>query len=159
VLIPVREASRLRTAFPDAVCLALGTVGVPADAIEQERAQMSEVAFGSASNRSLRGSLTDFSFLARTRFITARDGPLEKIARDLAGDAADSAFRWSAAKRSHAQAVWCRLTQTLTRAGYPTLRPAICGSDGARQGFPPLAPQRAGIRAPGTPPIVCAARP
>ena len=84
VLIPVREANRLRTAFPDAVCLALGTVGVPADAIEQERAQMSEIAFGRTSSRSLLGSLTDFSFLARTRFVTARDEPLEKIARDLA---------------------------------------------------------------------------
>ncbi len=66
------------------MCLALGTVGVPADAIEQERAQMSEIAFGRTSSRSLLGSLTDFSFLARTRFVTARDEPLEKIARDLA---------------------------------------------------------------------------
>ena len=84
MLIPVREANRLRTAFPDAGCLVLGTVDVPADAIEQKRAQMSDIAFGRTSSRSLRGSLTDFSFLARTRFITARDELLEKIARDLA---------------------------------------------------------------------------
>ena len=41
------------------------------------------------------------------------------------GDAADSAIRWSAAKRRHAQAVCCGLTQRLIRVGYPTLRPAI----------------------------------
>ena len=84
VLIPVRGASRLRAAFPDAVCHALAAVGVPADAVEEERMHMSEIALGKTSSRSLRGSLTDFSFLVRTRFITARHESLDQIARDLA---------------------------------------------------------------------------
>ena len=84
VLIPVREANRLRAAFPDAVCQALAAVAVPADVGEQERFQMSEIAFRRTSSRSLRGSLADFSFLARTRFITSRHETLEQIARDLA---------------------------------------------------------------------------
>src|SRR5437762_13363608 len=46
IMIPVRQANRLRSAFPDAVCQILGAVGVPAEAIESERLQMSEIAFG-----------------------------------------------------------------------------------------------------------------
>jgi hypothetical protein len=84
VLIPVREANRLRAAFPDAVWQALAAVAVPADVGAQERFQMSEIAFGRTSSRSLRGSLANFSFLARTRFITSRHETLERIARDLA---------------------------------------------------------------------------
>jgi hypothetical protein len=83
-LISVREANRLRRAFPEAVCKALASVGVPGHAVEEERQQMSEIAFGRTSSRSLRGSLTDFSFLARTRFITCRNETLDQIACDLA---------------------------------------------------------------------------
>jgi hypothetical protein len=46
--------------------------------------QLSEIAFGRTKSRSPLGSLNDFSILARAHFITARDEPLERIARDLA---------------------------------------------------------------------------
>jgi hypothetical protein len=45
VLIPVRNANHLRSAFPDAVCQMLAAVGVPVEAIERERFQMSEIVF------------------------------------------------------------------------------------------------------------------
>jgi hypothetical protein len=45
---------------------------------------MSEIQFDRTRSRSLIGSLTDFSFLARTHFITSRDESLEHIALDLA---------------------------------------------------------------------------
>jgi hypothetical protein len=60
VLISVREANRLRRAFPEAVCKALASVGVPDHDVEEERRKMSEIAFGRTSSRGLRGSLTDF---------------------------------------------------------------------------------------------------
>lgn len=84
VMIPVRQANRLRAAFPDAVCQMLSAVGVPAAAIESERLQMSEIAVGRTKNRSLLGSLNDFSLMARMHFVTRRNDPLERIARDLA---------------------------------------------------------------------------
>jgi len=84
ILIPVREANRLRSAFPDAVCQMLAAVGVSAEAIERERLQMSQIALDRTKSRSLLGSLNDFSMLARMHFITSRNDPLERIARDLA---------------------------------------------------------------------------
>lgn len=84
VMIPVRQANRLRLAFPDAMCQMLAAVGVPAPAIESERLQMSEIAFGRTKNRSLLGSLNDFSLMARMHFITSRNDPLDRIARKLA---------------------------------------------------------------------------
>ena len=84
VLIPVRQADRLRLAFPDAVAAMLVAVGVPEDAIERESSMMSEIEFGPTRSRSLVGSLTDFSFMTRVRFMTARDEPVERIARELA---------------------------------------------------------------------------
>jgi hypothetical protein len=84
VLIPVREANRLRSAFPDAVCQMLAAVGVPVEAIEGERLQMSQIGFDRTKSRSLLGSVNDFSLMARVRFITARSEPLELIARELA---------------------------------------------------------------------------
>jgi len=84
VLIPVRQANRLRSSFPDAVCQMLTAVGIPAEAIERERLEMSEIAFGRTRSRSLLGSLNDFAMMARMHFITRRSDPLERIARDLA---------------------------------------------------------------------------
>src|SRR5713101_2840740 len=46
VVIPIREAIRLETVFPDAVCELLATVGVGAADIAEERLRMSEIAFG-----------------------------------------------------------------------------------------------------------------
>jgi hypothetical protein len=84
VMIPVREASRLRSSFLEAVCQMLAAVDVPAEVIERERMEMSEIAFSRTRSRSLLGSLTDFSMMARMHFITRRTDPLDRIARDLA---------------------------------------------------------------------------
>ena len=84
IMVPAREANRLRSSFPDAVCQMLAAVNIPADAIERERQEMSEIAFGRTRSRSLLGSLNDFSMMARMHFITRRADPLERIARDLA---------------------------------------------------------------------------
>src|SRR5688572_29976371 len=46
VLIPIREANRLRVSFPEAVRRMLAFVGVPASGIDDERSQMSAIAFG-----------------------------------------------------------------------------------------------------------------
>lgn len=84
ILIPIREANRLPTVFPDAVCRVLGAVGVPAADVEHERSRMSEIAYGRTKNRSLLGTLNDMSFGARVHFITARHDSLEDVALRLA---------------------------------------------------------------------------
>jgi hypothetical protein len=84
IIMPVREANRLRSSFPEAVCQMLAAVGVPAATIDRERLEMAEIAFGRTRSRSLLGSLNDFSMMARMHFITRRTDPLERIARDLA---------------------------------------------------------------------------
>jgi hypothetical protein len=84
ILIPIRQANRLRTVFPDAVCQMLAAVGVSAADIEDERRRMSEMAYGRTKSRSLLGTLNDFSFGVRVHFITARHESLEDIARVLA---------------------------------------------------------------------------
>jgi hypothetical protein len=84
VLIPIREANRLRFVLPDAVCQMLATVGVSTVDIEEERSRMSEITYGRSKSRSLLGTLNDFSFGVRVHFITARNESLEDIARDLA---------------------------------------------------------------------------
>src|ERR1700730_11731796 len=84
VIIPIREANRLRIVFPDAVCQMLPAVGVSATDIEEERSRMLEIAYGRTKSRSLLGTLNDFSFGVRVHFITARHESLEDIARVLA---------------------------------------------------------------------------
>ena len=51
--------------FPDAVCERLALVGIAAADIADERARMSEIAFGRTRNRSLLGTLNDFAFMAQ----------------------------------------------------------------------------------------------
>ena len=65
VVIPIREAKRIETAFPDAVCAVLASVGIADEWIAEERSQMSEIAFGPTMNRSLLGTLNDFAFMAQ----------------------------------------------------------------------------------------------
>src|SRR5262245_12200987 len=60
VVIHIREGKRLDSVFPDAVCDVLGHVGVA-----EERARMSEVAFGRTRNRSLLGTMNVFAFMAQ----------------------------------------------------------------------------------------------
>ena len=84
VLLPVRQADRLASTFPAAVCQMLAAVGVPPVAIERERALMSPLLFDRTRSRSLIGSLTDFTFMTSARFITHSDQALESIALELA---------------------------------------------------------------------------
>jgi hypothetical protein len=65
VVLSIREAKRLRTVFPDAVCEMLATVGVSDADIAEERSRMSEIAFGRTRNRSLLGTLNDYAFMAQ----------------------------------------------------------------------------------------------
>lgn len=66
VVIPITESKRLTTVFPDAVCERLAIVGVNPEDIADERARMSEIAFGRTRNRSLLGTLNDFAFMAQS---------------------------------------------------------------------------------------------
>jgi hypothetical protein len=47
------------------VCEVLAAVGVPAADIVDERARMLDVAFGQTRNRSLLGTMTDYTLMAR----------------------------------------------------------------------------------------------
>lgn len=51
--------------FPDAVCDVLDLAGVSAVDITDERARMSEVAFGRTRNRSLLGTMNDYTLMAQ----------------------------------------------------------------------------------------------
>jgi len=84
VLLPVRAADRLATALPAAIADTLMAIGIPAEAIELERAHMSPLRFGRTHSRSVLGSLTEFTRLAWFDFMTRRDVPLDVIARELA---------------------------------------------------------------------------
>jgi len=66
VVLPIRDAKRLRTVFPEAVCERLVNVGVAAADIAHERARMSEIAFGGTRSRSLLGTLNDYAFMAQS---------------------------------------------------------------------------------------------
>src|SRR5579864_3229049 len=80
VVIPIRQAKRLGTVFPDAVCETLSIVGVAARDIADERIRMSEIAFGRTMNRSLLGTLNDFAFTAQS--VDARTGRT-RVAEEL----------------------------------------------------------------------------
>jgi hypothetical protein len=66
VVIPMREGRRLDSVFPDAVCEMLHSAGVAAEDIADERARMSEIAFGRTRNRSLLGTLKDYALMAQS---------------------------------------------------------------------------------------------
>jgi hypothetical protein len=53
VVLPIGEAKRLGTVFPDAVCERLAIVGVAAGDIVDERSRMSDLVFGRTRSRSL----------------------------------------------------------------------------------------------------------
>ena len=62
----MRDAKRLRSVSPDAVCERLATVGVAVADIAEERLRMSDLAFDRTRNRSLLGTLNDFAFMAQS---------------------------------------------------------------------------------------------
>ena len=65
VIIPIREARRLATVFPDTVCDVLVSAGVPVKDVEGERSRMLEISFGPTRNRSVLGTLNDFAHMAK----------------------------------------------------------------------------------------------
>jgi hypothetical protein len=73
--MPVTDAKRLHIVFADRVCDVLDLVGVGAEDIARERLQMSEIAFGPTRNRSLLGTLNDFTQMAK--YGHGRDGEAE----------------------------------------------------------------------------------
>lgn len=66
VILPVRDAKRLPAVFPDAVCATLAVVGVASADIAEERARMSQVTFGRTRDRSLLGTMNDYTFMAQS---------------------------------------------------------------------------------------------
>ena len=85
VLIPIRDANRLPSVFPDAVCQMLALVGVPAAHIADEHSRMSEMRFSRTRSRSLLGTLNDFSFMTGVSAPPpANEQSVEDIARFLA---------------------------------------------------------------------------
>lgn len=85
VLIPIRDANRLPSVFPDVVCQMLTLVGVAASHIADEHSRMSEMRFGRTRSRSLLGTLNDFSFMTgASPSRPVKEQSLEAIARFLA---------------------------------------------------------------------------
>lgn len=85
VVIPIRDANRLRYVFADAVCQMLEVVGIPAADIAEERLRMSSVSFGRTRSRSLLGTLNDCSFMTgASPSLPMKELSLEEVARFLA---------------------------------------------------------------------------
>lgn len=84
VLIPIRQANKLQTVLPDTMSHMLAWMRVPQEVIEEERQQMAEVAYCRTNDRSLLGTMNDFSFGVRVHFMTRPDESLEDIACALA---------------------------------------------------------------------------
>jgi hypothetical protein len=84
VLIPIRQANKLRNTLPDAMGDMLTWMRVPEAVIAEERQQMSQVAYDRTNSRSLLGTMNDFSFGVRVHLMTSRNESLEYIARALA---------------------------------------------------------------------------
>ena len=66
VVVPITDSKRLGTVLPNAVCERLAIVGVASTDIADERARMSDLAFGRTRNRSLLGTMNDFAFMAQS---------------------------------------------------------------------------------------------
>ena len=136
VVLPISEAKRLGTVFPDAVCEVLAIVGVAAADIARERFAMSELAFGRTRNRSLLGTLNDFAFMAQQGNVnrTEPESP-EELMQFLAQtpilplNGASPIELTHAAFRTRTRARRCR-----SRA---SLRSRLSGRAGARQDCPP----------------------
>ena len=64
VLMPLAPASSLAARFSDELAAALSRHGARQEFIERELAAMTEVAMGKTANRSVVGTMNEFSFLA-----------------------------------------------------------------------------------------------
>lgn len=65
VILPIRDLRRVRVVLPGAVGQMLAVVGVAAADIDEERARMSKVTFGPTRDRSLLGTMTDYTLMAK----------------------------------------------------------------------------------------------
>lgn len=84
VLIPIRQANKLRTVLPEAMSDMLAWMRVPEEVVAEEREQMSAAVFGRTNSRSLLGTMNDYAFMSDGAFAPKRDEPLGDIARFLA---------------------------------------------------------------------------
>ncbi|MHB0979188.1 MAG: DUF6933 domain-containing protein [Thermoleophilia bacterium] len=73
VLMPARDARRLARTFPSELIDVLEFLEIPTEVIEREIAEMRECVIGVTNNRSVLGTLNDFSFLFRA-MMEARPG-------------------------------------------------------------------------------------
>lgn len=67
VLMPARDAKHLARNFPDALADVLVYLGIPPTAIDRELAEMRECAVAVTNNRSVLGSMNDFSQMIKWR--------------------------------------------------------------------------------------------
>lgn len=72
VIVPARDARRLVTVLPEAVCDRLAALGVAAAQIERERQEMSDVVFARTDNRSVLGTMNDYAFMAKVAHARGR---------------------------------------------------------------------------------------
>ena len=68
VLVPIRDAPRLRERIREAVHDMLFRLQIPADLAAEEVRGMHRMAIGKTANRSVLGSMNDFTFLAKHYF-------------------------------------------------------------------------------------------
>jgi len=76
VLMPGRDLRSLPENFPRALAEVLLGIGLPMAAVEQEVEAASSVALATTNNRSLLGTLNDFSFLLSERLLGHPDAHL-----------------------------------------------------------------------------------
>ena len=131
VVVPIGEAKRLGTVFPDAVCERLAIVGVAAADIADERMRMSELAFDRTRNRRLLGTLNDFAFMARSLDATDRTRVAGGAEAVPVADPSPSAGRREP-DRADASCVPGQIALSPRRSG-----DRLSGSSWARQDCPP----------------------
>jgi hypothetical protein len=76
VIVPIRDSPRLRERIREAVHDMLFRLQIPPDLTADEVRGMNRMAFGRTANRSVLGSINDFTFLAKHCFADA-PGPVE----------------------------------------------------------------------------------
>lgn len=85
VLMPGRDVRHLAQNFPGALAEVLVRLGASAPAVRRETGEMRECVIAATNNRSLLGTLNDFSFLLKWRLEDEPDGDLVDAALWLSG--------------------------------------------------------------------------
>ena len=73
VVVPIRDSSRLRDRIQESAYEILLRLGVPPGLAQDELEGMDEMAFGATANRSVLGSMNDFTMIARDYFQAKRE--------------------------------------------------------------------------------------